>query len=76
MKNMGNKIIGICLLDEDDNVLKTEKIEVKWKEDDVGYLSHLHSLKTEDAISNIVYLNIKNNLTIEVIKKLLENNYD
>jgi hypothetical protein len=68
---MKNKIVGICLLDENDEVLKTIKLKTHWNQNEVNFFSKCHGLKIEDAVANMIYVEIRNNLKIEDIKELL-----
>jgi hypothetical protein len=64
--------IGLCVLDENDNLIKSKTLSVKFREEVKDEMKSFFSLDMKTEIANILLQEIKKNLTIDDIKELLE----
>jgi len=63
---------ALCILDEDDNIVKMHGINTKWTAVSEGFLGEKFNVDIHDEIANIISNELKKDLTPEVIKELLK----
>lgn len=63
---------ALCILDEDDNVLKMNGINTTWSAVDEGFVGKNFDLRVENEIVNTISTELKKNITPEVIKELMK----
>lgn len=64
--------IGLCILDENDNLLKSKTLSVKWKKEAEEEMKSLFALDLKTEMASILFEEIRENITIDDIKELLE----
>jgi len=59
---MKSKKLKICILDENDNILKSSKIVIKWSNEIEEDMIKFHNIKAEEEVINMLFSNIINKL--------------
>ena len=63
--------MGICFLDEEDNIISKKVLEATWSIDLEYQLKEKFDIKVEDEIASVLTEGIKLSLTSDVVKEML-----
>ncbi len=63
---------SLCILDEDDNILKKYGINTTWNAVDEGFIGENFDIRMENEIANIISAELKKGINPEVIKELMK----
>ena len=55
---MNSKKLKICILDENDNILKSSKVMIKWSNELEEDMINFHNIKAEEEVVNILFENV------------------
>ena len=69
---METRYLALCTLDEHDNVLRKVAIKVKWHKKTEKEIKSMFALDLKEQMAEILLEEIRDNLDVDTIKKLLE----
>lgn len=57
---MREKKLKVCILDEDDNILKSSKVMIKWSKELEEDMITFHHIEAEEELINMLFENVMN----------------